>query len=356
MMGVATLPSITAELITHGMAADTPALTVADAGLPGQASVTRRTRRHRRADQRRRSPAAGDHGDRRGGRLPPRGEPLQPRVFAGPGQQHPAERGDVDPEDHLGQGAESVHGQGPGDQRGDHGHRPPGGPGVLVDRPADPPDQVGEALPAVRTGPGVAQPGPVRPAAPRPRPRPGSARPRCRRRRRRDRAAPRPCRHRAGARSPHRPARGRGPSSPCARPAPAPRRPPGPPRRRRWAPGSGPSARTRRRAPARTSGFRRGGIVRGHASAGRWSARPAGTRTARRSRARRVARSSPRRGRAAVIGTTSDSPVLDRLVKLRNSSSIQVRGCVGVDRGDEAARLQRSARTRRRTRTPRRPG
>ena len=40
MMGLATLPLITAELIRHGMAADTPALTVANAGLPSQASAT----------------------------------------------------------------------------------------------------------------------------------------------------------------------------------------------------------------------------------------------------------------------------------------------------------------------------
>ena len=40
MMGLATLPLITAELITHGLALDTPSLTVANAGLPNQASVT----------------------------------------------------------------------------------------------------------------------------------------------------------------------------------------------------------------------------------------------------------------------------------------------------------------------------
>ena len=39
LMGVATLPAITATLRTHGLAADTPALTVADAGLPGQFTV-----------------------------------------------------------------------------------------------------------------------------------------------------------------------------------------------------------------------------------------------------------------------------------------------------------------------------
>jgi uroporphyrin-III C-methyltransferase len=39
MMGVATLPAITAELIKHGLAADTPAMTVADAGMPSQQSV-----------------------------------------------------------------------------------------------------------------------------------------------------------------------------------------------------------------------------------------------------------------------------------------------------------------------------
>jgi uroporphyrin-III C-methyltransferase len=39
MMGVATLPAITAELIKHGLAADTPAMTVADAAMPSQRSV-----------------------------------------------------------------------------------------------------------------------------------------------------------------------------------------------------------------------------------------------------------------------------------------------------------------------------
>ena len=39
LMGVATLPAITAELLRHGLPADTPALTVADAGLPGQFTV-----------------------------------------------------------------------------------------------------------------------------------------------------------------------------------------------------------------------------------------------------------------------------------------------------------------------------
>jgi uroporphyrin-III C-methyltransferase len=39
MMGVATLPSISAELIKYGLHTDTPALTVADAGLPSQQSV-----------------------------------------------------------------------------------------------------------------------------------------------------------------------------------------------------------------------------------------------------------------------------------------------------------------------------
>ena len=39
LMGVATLPAITHALLTHGLAADTPALTVADAGLPGQFTV-----------------------------------------------------------------------------------------------------------------------------------------------------------------------------------------------------------------------------------------------------------------------------------------------------------------------------
>jgi uroporphyrin-III C-methyltransferase len=39
MMGVATLPAITAELIKHGMVAKTPAATIADAGMPSQRSV-----------------------------------------------------------------------------------------------------------------------------------------------------------------------------------------------------------------------------------------------------------------------------------------------------------------------------
>jgi uroporphyrin-III C-methyltransferase len=39
LMGVATLPAITTELLRHGLAAATPALTVADAGLPGQFTV-----------------------------------------------------------------------------------------------------------------------------------------------------------------------------------------------------------------------------------------------------------------------------------------------------------------------------
>jgi uroporphyrin-III C-methyltransferase len=39
MMGVATLPAITVELIKHGLAADTPAMTVADAAMPSQKSV-----------------------------------------------------------------------------------------------------------------------------------------------------------------------------------------------------------------------------------------------------------------------------------------------------------------------------
>ncbi len=39
LMGVATLPAITAELVAQGMPADTPAATVADAGLPSQRDV-----------------------------------------------------------------------------------------------------------------------------------------------------------------------------------------------------------------------------------------------------------------------------------------------------------------------------
>jgi uroporphyrin-III C-methyltransferase len=39
MMGVATLPDITAQLIKHGLLADTPAMTVADAAMPSQQAV-----------------------------------------------------------------------------------------------------------------------------------------------------------------------------------------------------------------------------------------------------------------------------------------------------------------------------
>ena len=39
LMGVVTLPAITAALLGYGLAAETPALTVADAGLPGQFTV-----------------------------------------------------------------------------------------------------------------------------------------------------------------------------------------------------------------------------------------------------------------------------------------------------------------------------
>jgi uroporphyrin-III C-methyltransferase len=39
LMGVATLPAITAELVAQGLPADTPAATVADAGLPSQRQV-----------------------------------------------------------------------------------------------------------------------------------------------------------------------------------------------------------------------------------------------------------------------------------------------------------------------------
>ena len=39
MMGVATLPAVSAELIAQGMDPDTPAATIADAGLPSQRSV-----------------------------------------------------------------------------------------------------------------------------------------------------------------------------------------------------------------------------------------------------------------------------------------------------------------------------
>ncbi|GAA3565270.1 uroporphyrinogen-III C-methyltransferase [Microlunatus spumicola] len=40
LMGIATLPAITAELVAQGMTATTPAVTVMEAGLPGQRSVT----------------------------------------------------------------------------------------------------------------------------------------------------------------------------------------------------------------------------------------------------------------------------------------------------------------------------
>ena len=39
MMGVATLPAITTELIKHGLARKTPAMTVADAAMSSQQSV-----------------------------------------------------------------------------------------------------------------------------------------------------------------------------------------------------------------------------------------------------------------------------------------------------------------------------
>jgi uroporphyrin-III C-methyltransferase len=39
MMGVATLPAITAELIEQGPAPDTPAIAVGDAAMPSQQSV-----------------------------------------------------------------------------------------------------------------------------------------------------------------------------------------------------------------------------------------------------------------------------------------------------------------------------
>ena len=39
MMGVATLPAITQELITNGLSPETPAMTVADAAMPSQQSV-----------------------------------------------------------------------------------------------------------------------------------------------------------------------------------------------------------------------------------------------------------------------------------------------------------------------------
>jgi uroporphyrin-III C-methyltransferase len=40
LMGIATLPAITAELVAQGMPSATPALTVTEAGLPGQRSVS----------------------------------------------------------------------------------------------------------------------------------------------------------------------------------------------------------------------------------------------------------------------------------------------------------------------------
>lgn len=40
LMGIATLPAITEELVAQGLPASTPALTVTDAGLPGQRSVS----------------------------------------------------------------------------------------------------------------------------------------------------------------------------------------------------------------------------------------------------------------------------------------------------------------------------
>ena len=56
-----------------------------------------------------------------------------------------------------------------------------------------------------------------------------------------------------------------------------------------------------------------------------------------------ICSSITRRARTAWTGTTSLSPVLDSVVKLRNSSSIHVRGRSGVDRRDEAAGIDRLA-------------
>ena len=74
MMGLATLPAITATLISEGLDPTTPAVTVADAGLPSQRVVRGDAGRHRRPDPRRRRQAAGHHRDRRRRRLQRRAE------------------------------------------------------------------------------------------------------------------------------------------------------------------------------------------------------------------------------------------------------------------------------------------
>ena len=71
MMGVATLPEITSKLITEGLDPQTPAMTVANAGLPASGPRARSARRHCGPQPRRRNPTAGDHRDRGGGRLQP---------------------------------------------------------------------------------------------------------------------------------------------------------------------------------------------------------------------------------------------------------------------------------------------
>ena len=60
LMGIATLPAITAELVAQGLPATTPALTVMDAGLPGQ--------RSRRAGPSPTSPRVGEAAGRPGAR------------------------------------------------------------------------------------------------------------------------------------------------------------------------------------------------------------------------------------------------------------------------------------------------
>ena len=70
LMGVATLPAIAAELVAQGMPADTPAATIADAGLPSQRDVRGRLDDIAARTRGRGRPAAGRHRHRRRRRLP----------------------------------------------------------------------------------------------------------------------------------------------------------------------------------------------------------------------------------------------------------------------------------------------
>ena len=64
MMGVATLPAVSAELISQGMDPATPAATIADAGLPSQRSVRATLATIADSHHRGRDHAAGHHRDR----------------------------------------------------------------------------------------------------------------------------------------------------------------------------------------------------------------------------------------------------------------------------------------------------